>query len=445
MSQSKHAHTSPVVRQEFLPVFDEISLCFRSDLEHSFRLSDRLISLLFELDRIGYGSLGVFQTLRSPEGRHAFYMKIQRETLGCARMLGWDAPDEAVFSQMIVGLRQPLNARELLLRRFAGQLPKAPGAPVSVGLIEQLYADMLQGIDVAPSDNDVTDTQAVVRRRAILDGVTAIINQQYGEYIHPCIRALAVYVLLTTLRPFPAANLIIARLVYGWVLFSTGLGFINAAPILEFLESWQRDTPLGPNRYQPKLDYQGIMMTADDRLDWSSHLEELFGFMGFELGRFSNKLHGLHARRGRLTRIFEAVKPFNHRQKELLIEALVHEDAEFTFAQVVNAYQVGYATAHADLNQLAERDFLIMRKSGKQVYFVAQTELRERLHKFLQSEAPERYREFYDDQGRLITFGDKRGCGQMACGWPVDEDLLTLNFPVFEVSSRMKLLDDFEM
>jgi Fic family protein len=81
-----------------------------------------------------------------------------------------------------------------------------------------------------------------------------------------------------------------------------------------------------------------------------------------------------------------ALDLFNHRQVEIIRNALKHPGQRYTFASHQKSHNVVYQTARTDLLDLGERGVLEKRKKGKQMVFVAPADLSARLLK-LEKEA----------------------------------------------------------
>ncbi len=69
-----------------------------------------------------------------------------------------------------------------------------------------------------------------------------------------------------------------------------------------------------------------------------------------------------------------ALDLFNHRQVEIIRNALKHPGQRYTFACHQKSHNLVYQTARTDLLDLGERGVLDKRKKGKQMVFVAPTD-----------------------------------------------------------------------
>lgn len=77
---------------------------------------------------------------------------------------------------------------------------------------------------------------------------------------------------------------------------------------------------------------------------------------------------------------------FNHRQVEIIRNALKHPGQRYTFASHQKSHHVVYQTARTDLLNLGGRGVLEKRRKGRQMIFVAPADLSARLMK-LEKEA----------------------------------------------------------
>jgi Fic family protein len=69
----------------------------------------------------------------------------------------------------------------------------------------------------------------------------------------------------------------------------------------------------------------------------------------------------------------------NERQRDLIAHALNHTESAYTIAWHKQTQKVAYATARADLLDLAERGLLEQQKRGKKFVFIAPADLADRL------------------------------------------------------------------
>jgi len=90
----------------------------------------------------------------------------------------------------------------------------------------------------------------------------------------------------------------------------------------------------------------------------------------------------LAEKQGEQQQLVEALRRFpdiNHRQRDLLNQALRHPAEVHTFTSHQNSHNITYVTARADLLGLLKRGLLTEVKEGKQRGFIASETLAEKL------------------------------------------------------------------
>ena len=135
--------------------------------------------------------------------------------------------------------------------------------------------------------------------------------------------------------------------------------------------------------------------------DWTPWFEEVLGFMRSDLERTEEMLFRMLLRRMRLQDLLSNVGWMNGRQRMILLEAILHVDAEFTYGSVKKDFDVAYASAYADLTELRDAGFLKVMPAGTTSVFVAEHDMRERVHDMLRQHAPEAYAKVYTVEGGL--------------------------------------------
>ena len=101
------------------------------------------------------------------------------------------------------------------------------------------------------------------------------------------------------------------------------------------------------------------------------------------IGRAIRELHAYIERKTAELKDVEshmrALDLFNHRQVEIIRNALKHPGQRYTIASHQQSHNVVYQTARTDLIDLGERGVLEKRKKGNQMVFVAPADLSARL------------------------------------------------------------------
>lgn len=89
------------------------------------------------------------------------------------------------------------------------------------------------------------------------------------------------------------------------------------------------------------------------------------------------------------------------RQKEVLLEAVLHSNAEFTYDIHMKRYAISYPSARSDFGRLMDLGFLQQSDDGVRHFFFANDDLHERCRAYLREHCAEAYLHYYDDEGRL--------------------------------------------
>ena len=436
-------HSIRRITGEFLPFsFNETTMEIQEGDKHWISTTECMRRLLYHSVAFGADGLYGSQVLATPEARHAFFKKSSRDCEAVVESLGWDIARDRLFL-VLANLEKPSNGKELLMLNFKDLMFTAPSGSVTPEAMEGLYEQLMQGIDISTSD-DLGDSALEEQRRAnLLKALCEYIIQE-ARFTHPLVKAITAYLFITLLKPFPLANLPMARLVYTWVCFEQGLSLLSALPIVEFESNWRKGV-VAKGEYKPRIDYLDAIVSCNYTQDWTCHYEEILGFLFHELQGFRNKLIRLHLRRKRLYSIMREDASINARQVDILVEALVHEDAEFFYAHHMEHYGVGYATAYEDLANLKKRGFLLEKRKGKQAFFCANEDIRRLIHEHLSSAVPEVYARYYDKHGNLLASqaeaqGKILPNGEVSFGKRI---LVEYAAPSFEPDRAMILKDEF--
>lgn len=149
----------------------------------------------------------------------------------------------------------------------------------------------------------------------------------------------------------------------------------------------------------------------------------------------TTKLFGLFLKRQLMGRLLARDESLNLRQREIMLEALLHEDAEFTFGCLMETGGVAYATAYADLSQLKDAGLLRSATYGKTTVFVAADDLAARLDERLQQVDPAAWAEVFESSG-VLRSEHQAACDKalrkLQASRPLEESLLAFKGPVYQ-------------
>jgi len=190
-----------------------------------------------------------------------------------------------------------------------------------------------------------------------------------GYFVHPAVRAMIIHFWLAYDHPFVAGNGRTARALFYWAMLHHGyrlFEFVSISNILRKAPSKYCRSFLHTETDDNDLTYFLIAQTKVIR-------RAVRGFHGY-IERKTAELRDAEAR----MRVLEL---FNHRQVEMIRNALKHPGQHYTFESHRKSHQVAYQTARTDVLDLAGRGVLEKRKQGKQMVFFAPADLTIRLKK----------------------------------------------------------------
>jgi len=195
-----------------------------------------------------------------------------------------------------------------------------------------------------------------------------------GYFMHPAVRAIILHFWLAYDHPFVDGNGRTARALFYWAMLHSGYGLFEFISISNILRK-------APVKYGRSFLYT----ETDDN--------DLTYFIIAQTQVIRRAIRELHTYIERKTAELKDVEShmraldlLNHRQVEIIRNALKHPGQRYTFASHQKSHNVVYQTARTDLLDLAERGVLDKRKKGKQMLFIAPADLSTRLRK-LEKEA----------------------------------------------------------
>lgn len=189
-------------------------------------------------------------------------------------------------------------------------------------------------------------------------------------YVHPIIRAIILHFWLAYDHPFVDGNGRTARALFYWSMLAQDYWLFEFVSISRILKE-------APAQYGESYIYS----ETDDN--------DLTYFIIHQLDVIIRAIADLEKylqRKIEQTRIVQAMlkdfRELNHRQIALLSHAIQHPSAEYSIRSHQTSHSVAYATARADLFDLADKELLIKRQLGKKVLtFISPPNLEARLRR----------------------------------------------------------------
>lgn len=405
-------------------------------ISHFFVPSTALLASSAAITRLDAGNSYTSGIMRLPEGRHILSHSKIVEIGACVKASGWDMDSDRIF-KLIVALVEGANPRETMLYDLLDVACNLEPSPVTVESLLQLYAKMM-GEDTSAKMFSLLDDEGM-RCRTILESICSTVEPGGELGAFPLVGALSAYEAIRRLKPFPALNAFMASFAYSRILISHGYLLASFIPITSVLSSWSsgedaEERPVGTD----------CVMASGRSFDWSLWFEKVIGICEARVDRMTTKLFELFLKRELMGRLLSRDDSLNIRQREIVLEALLHEDAEFTFGRLMEAENVAYATAYADLSQLKDLGFLQSSTCGKTTVFTAVDDLSNRLNERLQRMVPDAWAEMYEPDGTLRSThrtARDEAFRKLKASIPLEDAILAFKSPVYQPDRVSTLLN----
>ncbi|MEA5019843.1 MAG: hypothetical protein VB027_05700 [Gordonibacter sp.] len=383
----------------------------------TWRLSKLLEKLqLNESLAVHYGRI-----LSEPEGGH-YELNLAANEVVLAARLENPSLDVVKMKRICVQAYEPSSGSELLVSN-AGKIllniEEYRNQPITAHFIEGLYAKLVEGISIKESGEvSGCETAAVDDlRNKVLGSICANLWPReegsvgagssafsegayeggvYGN--HTVVDALTVLYFFKMLRLFPAGNDVLAFLLYFLVLHRAGYHFLAHVPVVELLCVHETSDTSEPFLFcEPAV----LAVECDGYHDWTRVFERAVELLLGEQQRLMSKLDGMSRRRERFRTIIDADGSLNYRQREVLLEAILHSNAEFTYAIHVQRYDVSYPCARSDFARLLDTGFLRQHDDGIRHFFVASKDFNRIFLSYLKDHCNQAFYQYYHEDGSL--------------------------------------------
>lgn len=346
--------------------------------------------------------------LTDPEGGH-FELNLAAGEVVRAVRLENASLDAARLKRVCVQACEPANGIELLVSN-AGKIlltvEDHRDEPVTVAFVERLYVELTEGIsikevrDFEVREANVADelrTKALESLCAHLRTCNDSHNDRNGCGSHTLINALIALYFFKTFRPFPAGNNVVGYLLYFLILHREGYHFSAHVPVIKQL--YPRDDDCGCCGLTRAPE--DLVVACDGYCDWTRFFEHAVKLVIDEQRWTMTKLDGMARRRERFKVIIDADGSLNFRQKEVLLEAILHSNAEFTYGIHVQRYDVSYPCARSDFARLLDQGFLRQHDDGIRHFFVASDNFYDVFLVYLKTHCSREFHRYYREDGSL--------------------------------------------
>jgi Fic family protein len=189
-----------------------------------------------------------------------------------------------------------------------------------------------------------------------------------GEpFVHPVLRAILLHFWLAYDHPFEDGNGRTARILFFWLMHARGYWLAEYLPISRLI------------RKAPAQYARAFMETETDGGDTTYFLIHQLTLIERAIEDLHHYLQRKIAEVQDVEQLLQADGELNGRQLALLIDAIRHPDASYSFDSHAANHRVTHETARSDLRPLVERGLLARRRKGRKHIFEPAPDLPERL------------------------------------------------------------------
>jgi Fic family protein len=186
-------------------------------------------------------------------------------------------------------------------------------------------------------------------------------------FVHPVVRAILLHFWLAYDHPFEDGNGRTARILFFWLMHARGYWLAEYLPISRLI------------RKAPAQYARAFMETETDSGDTTYFLIHQLRVVEQAIEDLHHYLHRKIAEVQDVEQLLQADGELNGRQLALLIDAIRHPDASYSFDSHAASHRVTHETARSDLRPLADRGLLARRRKGRKHIFEPAPDLPDRL------------------------------------------------------------------
>lgn len=220
----------------------------------------------------------------------------------------------------------------------------------SVRVIDKRTGDTLH--DPPPAD------ELHGRLARLCSFANARILEPTSSFIHPFVRACLLHFMIGFDHPFCDGNGRTARTVFYWSMLRDGYWLFEFLPVSRLIYR-------SPSRYG-----QAYLYAETDDFDSTYFLVYNARIIQQAREELRARIAEKRSELSQARRLFRSDSQLSDRQNALLMHAVQQTDAIYTIESHQRSHGVAYATARADLLDLAERGYLRQSKRGNRFEFV---------------------------------------------------------------------------
>lgn len=357
-------------------------------------LTDSIASKLHTITKQAAGSIRGLDQQEDERAKERFLIRSHIEEAMTSSQLEGAGTTRAVAKEMLRSGRKPRDHGERMiynnylamqeLKRWRDQ-PLTPDAVFEIHrlITSDTLDDPSQAGRFRTADDNVVVEDEVgrvlhvppradelpERMRALCDFANGIHD---GEgFLHPVVRAIAIHFQIGYDHPFCDGNGRTARTLFYWSMLRSGYWLTEYLSVSSVFKN-------------AKAQYlRSYLQTETDESDLAyfvdHHLEVIIDAIDNLHGYLARKVEERSKARTLLKPSSKLGAKLNHRQRELLIDAVRHPDKAYRIDRHMQAHGVTYQTARTDLNSLVDLKLMRCQRIGKAFIYTPAPDLVQRL------------------------------------------------------------------
>lgn len=356
-------------------------------------MSDEVQEMLHQVDQRATGRIAFPDALTNPETRDRYVVSsLIEESITSSQMEGASTTRKVAADMLRTGRPPADRSERMILNNYEAIefVRSIRDRPITPGDVLELHALVTAATLHEPAAAGRLQTSGEQRVTVVDRGTQEILHHpppadqllrrlvemcQFanGEtpanrFVHPVVRAIVLHFWLAYDHPFEDGNGRTARALFYWAMLRNGywlFEYVSISAILRKAFAQHRRSYLYSESDENDATYflvfqLEVLLRGIDRLD--DYLKTKIAQTREVEGKLRNAAR------------------FNHRQLALLGHALRHPGAEYTIKSHQRSHVVAYATARADLMDLARARLLLQRRrDAKTLVFVVPDNLERKL------------------------------------------------------------------
>ena len=349
----------------------------------TYTLPDQVLEQLHWIDSQAHGRLEGQVPLPGSHQRDRYIIRSLMEEAITSSQLEGAATTRKVALNMLRSGRKPRNRDEHMIRNnwYAMQA-------ISASANEPLTEERVLALHARLTENTLDNPQAAGRlqrpgeeRVHVYDHVSHEVlhtpppanqlprrlrrlvrfaNGEFdgGRFIHPVLKAITLHFMCAFDHPFEDGNGRTARALFYWCMLHQGYWLFEFISISRLL------------RRAPAQYGRAFLYTETDDNDLTYFFVQQLEVIRKAISDLYLWLDRKADELAEVQRVIHGAEGLNHRQKALLVHAMKHPHQVYTIQSHQKSHGVAYATARADLFQLADEGWLNRTRRKRPIEFV---------------------------------------------------------------------------